>query len=37
MLEGKVETFTFPLDFEPENIVLDYNYWEVMEVDFKKK
>ena len=37
MLEGKVETFTFPLDFKPENIVLAYNYWAVMEVGLNNK
>jgi aminopeptidase N len=36
-INEKSNTFTIPVDFEPERIILDPNYWVLMEVDFKKK
>lgn len=33
----KSNTIVFPLDFIPERIVLDPNFWVLMEADFKKK
>jgi aminopeptidase N len=30
-------TFKIPIDFEPESLVLDPNFWVLMEADFRKK
>ena len=36
-VDKKSDIFTFPIDFTPEKVVLDPNYWVLMEADFSKK
>ncbi len=36
-INEKSNTFTIPVDFEPQRIVLDPNSWVLMQADFKKK
>jgi aminopeptidase N len=36
-VDKQSDTFTFPIDFTPEKVVLDPNYWVLMEADFSKK
>jgi len=36
-IDEKTTEYTFSLDFEPTNIVLDPNSWVLMDADFEKK
>ncbi len=37
LVNEKSNTFIFPVDFEPEKLVLDPNFWVLMEASFTKK